>query len=189
MATTRDTIDTWLRDAHATEAQAATMLRGTAGRNADYPAFSGSLSAQADRCDGNARAVDACLILRGSSPSLVKDAAGQVTAFGQRLSGTVLRDEVVKAALATTTFARMQAAAARMLVAAATQEGDEQTAASCRNMLETHESFAADLDAMLPTLTAEFLTRETRDPANSGTIDSDLSGRQDFTPGGSVTLS
>lgn len=196
MATTRDTIDTWLRDAHATEAQAATMLRGTAGRNDGYPAFSQRLTAQADLCDGNARAIDACLTLRGSKPSLVKDAAGQVTALGQSLSGTVLGDEVIKAALATSTFARMQAASARALVAAATQEGDAQTAASCGEMLASHESFASDLDNMLPGLTTEFLTRETQSESDGGngnlraeTADRDQPGtNQASIPGDSVPL-
>lgn len=197
MATTRDTIDTWLRDAHATEAQAATMLRGTAGRNKDYAAFSERLTAQADRCDGNARAIDACLTLRGSSPSLVKDAAGQVTAIGQSLSGTVLGDEIVKAALATSTFARMQAASARALVAAATQEGDAQTATSCGEMLEVHESFAAELDTMLPTLTTEFLIRETESDHGDEALGFETTNRdreepgtnQTSIPGGSVPLS
>jgi ferritin-like metal-binding protein YciE len=161
MATARETIDTWLRDAHATEAQAATMLRGTAKRNEDYPQFSQRLAAQAERCDTNARAVDACLTVRGSGPSIVKDTVGQVTALGQSLSGTVVGDEVVKAALATTTFARMQAASARALIAAANSEGDSATASTCEALLEASEGFAADIDGMLPELTTEYLARET----------------------------
>lgn len=173
MATARETIDTWLRDAHATEAQAATMLRGTAKRNENYPQFSQRLAAQADRCDSNARAIDACLTVRGSGPSLVKDTVGQVTALGQSLSGTVVGDEVVKAALATTTFARMQAASARALIAAASSEGDGATASTCEALLEASEGFAADIDAMLPALTTEYLARETDGdaPAEAGQSD------------------
>lgn len=163
MATANEMIDTWLRDAHATEAQAATMLRGTAQRNSEYPDFSRRLSEQAERCDANAVAIDECLNARGSHTSLVKDTAGQITALGQSLSGTILGDEVVKAALATTTFARMQSASARALVAAATQEGDAQTASACGSILEASDSFASDLDAMIPALTTEYLARETGD--------------------------
>lgn len=178
MATAHEMIDTWLRDAHATEAQAATMLRGTARRNSDYPEFSQRLSEQANRCDANARAIDECLSARGSSTSLAKDMAGQVTALGQSLSGTILGDEVVKAALATATFAHMQSASARALVAAAAQEGDAQTASACGSLLETSESFAADLDAMIPGLTTEYLARET-----------DIDGAQGVTADGSPTFS
>lgn len=163
MTTTNEMIDTWLRDAHATEAQAATMLRGTARRNEDYPRFGERLAEQAERCDANARAIDACLNARGSGPSLIKDGIGQVTALGQSFSGAVLGDEIVKAALATTTFARMQAASARSLVAAATQQDDAQTASTCGAILEAHEGFASDIDAMLPTLTTEYLARDCDD--------------------------
>ena len=108
MTSLKERTDEWLRDAHASEAQAATMLRGTAGRNEDYPDFSRKLREQAELCDSHARAIDRCLSSRGASTSLIKDATGQITALGQSLSGTVLGDEVVKAALATSTFARMQ---------------------------------------------------------------------------------
>src|SRR3546814_9466240 len=83
------------------------MLRGTAGRNDDYPEFSRRLNEQAELCDNHARAIDQCLTDRGSNPSLVKDATGQTTAWGQSHSGMVVGDEVVKAALATTSLARM----------------------------------------------------------------------------------
>src|SRR3546814_14767178 len=69
MDTTTQRIDEWLRDAHAAEAQAATMLRGTAGRNDDYPEFSRRLNEQAELCDNHARAIDQCLTDRGSSRS------------------------------------------------------------------------------------------------------------------------
>lgn len=161
MSTTKDTINTWLRDAHATETQAETMLRGTASRNADYAQFSDLLNAEADKSDARARSLEACLVLRGSNTSSIKDAAAKVTAMGQALSGMFVGDEVVKAALATTTFARMQAASMRVLVAAVLQENDQQTADSCGALVEAHEGFANEIDSMLPNLTTEYLVRET----------------------------
>jgi ferritin-like metal-binding protein YciE len=162
MDTTTQRIDEWLRDAHAAEAQAATMLRGTASRNEDYPEFSRRLSEQAELCDNHARALDQCLADRGSSTSLVKDATGQATAWGQSLSGLVMGDEVVKAALATTTFARMLATSDRILAAGASEEGRAETERLCGAMAEENERFANDIEAMLPSLTAQYLARETR---------------------------
>ena len=165
MTSLKERTDEWLRDAHASEAQAATMLRGTAGRNEDYPDFSRKLREQAELCDSHARAIDRCLSSRGASTSLIKDATGQITALGQSLSGTVLGDEVVKAALATSTFARMQTSSARILVAAAEEEGDTATAQACVQMANASERFAVDLDDMLPSLTVEYLSRETNGEA------------------------
>lgn len=170
MATLKERTDEWLRNAHAAEAQAGTMLRGTAGRNEDYPDFSRRLREQAELCDSHARAIDQCLSERGSSTSLIKDATGQITALGQSLSGTILDDEVVKAALATSTFARMLTSSARILVAAAEEEGDTTTAQVCGEMASASERFAVDIDDMLPSLTVEYLSRETdgeaADPGN-----------------------
>lgn len=160
MTTVKERTDEWLRDAHATEAQAATMLRGTAGRNEDYPDFSRRLREQAELCDRHARTIDQCLSERGSSTSLIKDTTGQITALAQSLSGTILGDEVVKAALATSTFARMQTSSARILAAAAGQEGDTSTAEVCEDMANASERFAVDLDDLLPSLTVEYLSRE-----------------------------
>lgn len=174
MATTSERIEEWLRDAHAAEAQAATMLRGTAGRNDDYPEFSQLLTRQADLCDNHARALDQCLADRGASPSLFKDAAGQATALGQSLSGLVVGDEVVKAALSTATFARMLVNSGRVLAAAASAEGRDEIAEVCRGMADENESFARELEEMLPLLTAQYLARETgledtsSDPATEG---------------------
>jgi ferritin-like metal-binding protein YciE len=160
MTTVKERTDEWLRDAHAAEAQAATMLRGTAGRNEDYPDFSRRLREQAELCDRHARTIDQCLSERGSSTSLIKDTTGQITALGQSLSGTILGDEVVKAALATSTFARMQTSSAHILAAAAGQEGDTATAQVCEDMANASERFAVDLDDLLPSLTVEYLSRE-----------------------------
>src|SRR3546814_20565490 len=87
MDTTTQRIDEWLRDAHAAEAQAATMLRGTAGRNDDYPEFSRRLNEQAALCDNHARAIDPCLTARGSNPPPLPDATGPPHARGPRPPG------------------------------------------------------------------------------------------------------
>lgn len=169
MTSPNEMIDTWLRDAHATEAQAATMLRGTASRNEDYADFSRLLREQADISDGHAKALDQCLEARGSGTSFVKDAAGQITALGQSVSGMVVGDELMKAALATTTFARMQTASARVITAAAGSAGDAETERVCQAMANANERFAIELEELLPKLTVDYLAREAGDePSRSG---------------------
>ncbi len=175
MTSANEMIDTWLRDAHATEAQAATMLRGTASRNEDYPEFSRLLREQADISDGHAKAIDQCLDARGSSTSFVKDAAAQITALGQSVSGMVVGDEVMKAALATTTFARMQTASARIVTAAAGTAGDAETERVCEAMANANERFAIELEELLPKLTVDYLAREAGDETSRSESD-EMSG-------------
>lgn len=169
MDTITQRIDQWLRDAHAAEAQAATMLRATARRKDDYPEFSRRLGEQAELCDNHARAIDQCLADRGSSPSLAKDIAGQMTAWSQSLSGLVVDDEVVKAALATMTFSHMLAGSARTLAAGAAEEGRPETERLCEAIAEENERFAVEVEDMLPSLTVQYLARET-----SGAVAADV---------------
>src|SRR3546814_1451897 len=92
------------------------------------------------------------------------------TAWGQSLSGMVVGNEVVKAALATTTFARMLASSDRVLAAGAGEEGRAETERLCTAMADENERFETDLEAMLPSLTAQYLARETSGPGGNGAM-------------------
>ena len=161
MATVRERLNEWLRDAHATERQAGSMLSGTADRNSDYPEFSERLRQQAQTSERHAEILEECLGRRGSSSSTIKDLTGQVTAFGQTISGIIFGDEVMKAALAIATFARMQASSDRILVAAAKQDGDEATMRACETLLGNNDEFARWAEGQLGSLTARYLEAET----------------------------
>ncbi len=163
MDTAQERLNQWLRDAHAAERQAASMLSGTAGRNSDYPEFSERLRNQVQTSERHAETLERCLKQRGSSTSTIKDVTGQLTAFGQTISGLVVGDEVMKAALATATFARMQAASDRILIAAAAHQGDEETRRACQTLLEDNERFAEWLEGQLIRLTRRYLDAETAD--------------------------
>jgi ferritin-like metal-binding protein YciE len=160
MATTEERLTEWLRDAHATEEQAKTMLEGTSGRIENYPAFKERLAQQAEIAARHADVLQECLEKRSESPSAIKEMTGKITAIGQTLSGYVVGDEVIKAALATITFAQMQAASYRILVATAQAAGDPETASLCEDLLQDETSFADWLDQHLPHLTSEYLSRE-----------------------------
>lgn len=160
MATTDERLTEWLRDAHATEEQAKTMLEGTSGRIENYPAFKERLAQQAEVAARHADVLRECLEKRGESPSVVKEMTGKITAIGQSLSGFVVGDEVIKAALATITFAQMQAASYRILVATARAAGNPEVGSICEGLLADETSFADWLDERLPELTTEYLSRE-----------------------------
>lgn len=160
MATTHERLTEWLRDAHATEEQAKTMLEGTSGRIENYPAFRERLAQQAQVAARHADVLQQCLDKRGESPSMIKEMTGKITAIGQTLSGFVVGDEVIKAALATITFAQMQAASYRILVATAQAAGDAEVRSLCEGLLADETSFANWLDEHLPTLTTDYLARE-----------------------------
>lgn len=160
MATAKERLVEWLRDAHATEEQAETMLKGTAGRIDNYPMFKERLEEQARIAARHAEELKQCLSDLGEGPSMVKDMTGKVTAIGQTLSGLVVGDEVVKAALATETFAQMEVASYRILITAAETAGEPRVQSMCEHLLADEVEFADWLEQQLPDLTAQYLARE-----------------------------
>lgn len=153
----------WLRDAHAAEKQASTMLSGTASRLSRYPEFSEGLRQHGQMSDRQAKDLEECLNRLGESTSAIKQLTGQVTAFGQTLSGLVVGDEVMKAALAISTFAEMEISSYKILVAAANLCGRGEVASLCERLLQEEETFLRWMDQQIPTLTAEYLHREEAD--------------------------
>src|SRR3546814_19059872 len=82
------------------------------------------------------------------------------TAIGQKLSGLVAGAENSKAALAVSTYAQMEIASYRILIAAANATGSSGVAVKSERMLAEKEEFAEWVDQQIPILTAEFLRRD-----------------------------
>lgn len=149
----------WLRDAHAMEKQAETMLASMAGRIENYPELKQAVELHLEETKEQAQRLSECIERRGGNTSTLKDAAGQFVAMGQGLSGVFVEDEVVKGTMAGYTFEQMEIAAYRTLIAAAKELGDTQTAAVCGAILEQEEATAKKLADMIPTITARYLER------------------------------
>lgn len=168
MATPRERLVEWLRDAYAAEEQAQAMLRHTASQNEGYPSFGAGLERHGELSADQANRLKSCLDELGEGTSLIKNLTGQLTALGQTLSGYVVGDEPAKAALATATFAHMEASSYRILVSAAEAAGEPRVAEVCRGLLDEELEFARWLDEQLVSVTAEYLSRESSgQPAES----------------------
>lgn len=159
MTKAEDNLMAWLRNARAMEEQAATMLEALAGRTGDYPDVKARIEQHLGETRRQAEALEGCIKRRGGDTSTLKDMAGKVIAFGQGMSGMFVEDEIVKGAMGSYTFEHMEAAAYRVLIAAAEEVGDKQTQAVCERILEEELSMASDLEDQLPELTRKYLRR------------------------------
>jgi ferritin-like metal-binding protein YciE len=110
----------WLRDAHAMEEQALTMMRGMLSRLENYPVLCARMEQHVTETERQAASLGQLLQGRDSGASVVKDTLGKATAFGQAMSGMFADDEVVKGAMASYTFEQMEVAAYKVLISAAT---------------------------------------------------------------------
>ncbi|MDT9598555.1 DUF892 family protein [Sphingosinicella rhizophila] len=160
MATPRERLVEWLRDAHAAEEQAQTVLRRTASQIEDHQEFCAGLERHGERSGEQADRLKQCLEDLGEGTSLLKELTGQITAFGQTLSGYVVGDEPVKAVLATATMAHMEVTSYRILAVTAKAAQETDIARTCDILLAEEVDFADWLDQQAPIVTQEYLARE-----------------------------
>src|SRR5437764_1339335 len=110
MATAEERLMQWLRDAHAMEEQAETMLTALSGRIQNYPEVRSQVERHLDETRQQARELRACIERRGGDTSTLKDVAAKFVAMVQGLSGVFVGDEIVKGSMASYTFEHMEIA-------------------------------------------------------------------------------
>jgi ferritin-like metal-binding protein YciE len=160
MASAKERLVQWLRDAHAMEQQAEQILSTQAKRLENYPELRKRVEHHLEETRRQAQRVQGCIERHGSSKSMVKDVAGKMVAVGQGLSGLFVGDEVVKASLADYTFENMEIASYKIIIAAAEEVGDAETKSVCEEILHEEEAMASWLAQNLPSLTSQYLQRE-----------------------------
>src|SRR5215212_10019529 len=87
MTKAADRLMQWLRDAHAMEMQAVQMLTGMAGRIKSYPMLKARIEQHIEETKNQANMIERCITARGGGASKMKDAAAQLLATAQALSG------------------------------------------------------------------------------------------------------
>jgi ferritin-like metal-binding protein YciE len=160
MASPNERLVQWLRDAHAMEVQAETMLTQTAGRLEHYPELKRRLEQHAEETRRQAERLKTCLDRLNGGSSSFKDAAAKMMGLGQAMSGLFAGDEVVKVSLASYTFEHMEIASYRSLIATAEHCGDAETRRVCEENLAEEEAMAKWLEDNLSDTTRAYLARD-----------------------------
>ncbi|MCK0538410.1 ferritin-like domain-containing protein [Alcanivorax quisquiliarum] len=160
MTETAKHLDQWLRDAHAMEVQAEHMLTAQAKRLDDYPELKARVEQHLTETQAQRNQLEGCMKRRGVDASVVKDTAGRFSAMMQAMGNMLSGDEVVKGLLASYTFEHMEIASYRILVAAAEEEQDLETANICERICEEEEAMASWLETHMARFTQEFLARD-----------------------------
>jgi len=149
----------WLRDAHAMEEQAESMLESMASRLQNYPALKQRIEQHIVETREQARLVKQCIENRGGDTSALKVAAGKTVAAAQAFSGMLAADEVVKGGMFSYAFEHMEIAAYRNLIEAAKILGDTQAQQACERILQEELAMAAWLEQNMADLTRQYLLR------------------------------
>lgn len=149
----------WLRDAHAMEEQAETMLNSMLSRVEHYPELHQRIQQHIEETRTQQGLVRQCIERRGGDTSLLKDLGGKVMATFQGFSGMFASDEVVKGCMFSFAFESLEIAAYSQIKEAADYLGDVETAAVCQQILEQERAMAHWLEVHSPELVRVFLAR------------------------------
>ncbi|PDT80027.1 DUF892 family protein [Sinorhizobium sp. BJ1] len=157
-----DHLQAWLRDAHAMEEQAITMLTSQSRRLENYPELKARIDRHLQETRDQAAMLERCLERLHGGSSAIKDISGKIVAIGQGLSGLFVSDEVVKGSLASYTFEHMEIASYKILIAAADYAGDQETKRICETILQQEVEMAEWLGQHAAEITRTFLERDQR---------------------------
>lgn len=159
MADLHDNYLDWLRDAHAMEEQAESMLKGMAGRLEHYPDLRARIQQHIEETIEQQRLVQSVIKRYDSSNSAFKDMAGKMAAMGQAVGGMLASDEVIKGGISGYAFENFEIASYTALIAAAQAVGDTEGQRIFTQILEQEKAMAAWLLEHLPETTRQFLAR------------------------------
>lgn len=159
MAQSREWLIQWLRDAHAMEEQAVTMLNGQLSRLENYPELSDRIRLHVKETKAQAARLSACLDSLDDGTSTMQEVSGKLMATAQSLSGIFADDEVLKGSLASYTFEHMEIASYSILIAAAEAPGETEIARVCEENLREEEAMAEWLKNNPPVTAKQFLAR------------------------------
>jgi len=149
----------WLRDAHAMEKQAESMLESMSSRIDNYPALRTRIEQHLTETRHQITVLEEILDRNNISRSVIKDSMSKMVAFGQSVGGMFPSDEIVKGAISGYVFENFEIACYTSLVAAAKQAGDTASVPALENILAEEQRMADWLLEHLPDTTEQFLLR------------------------------
>ena len=150
----------WVRDAHAMEKQAETMLNNLAARLEHYPVLKTDIEMHAEVTRQQQTLVQSVIDRHGESRSLLKDAAGKLVAFGQAMAGVMVDDEVVKGVISVYVFEQFEIANYTSLISAADQVNDTEGVRIFTRIREQEITMAERVMKHIPDITQQFLIRD-----------------------------
>lgn len=154
----RDLFITGLRNAHAMENEALSIIKPQLKRIENYPEVADKLEEHLRETEGQIKRLDEIFDGLSESHSAVKDATLSVAGTMAALGHTVAGDEILKNSMANFAFENFEIAAYKSLVALAEFADLPALAKPLRANLEEEMAMARWLDENIVSLTTKFAT-------------------------------
>ncbi|MDU4842448.1 MAG: ferritin-like domain-containing protein [Leclercia adecarboxylata] len=149
----------WLRDAHAMEKQAESMLESMASRIDNYPDVRARIEQHISETKHQITLLEEILDRNDISRSVLKDSMSKMMAFGQSMGGMAASDEIVKGSISGYVFEQFEIACYTSLLAAAKKAGDVASIPAIESILAEEQRMADWLIQHIPDTTQQFLLR------------------------------
>lgn len=153
----------WLRDAHAMEKQAESMLESMASRIDNYPDVRARIEQHLTETKQQINVLEEILDRNDISRSMLKDSMSKMMAFGQSVGGIMTSDEIVKGSISGYVFEQFEIACYTSLLAAARKAGDTASIPAIESILAEEQRMADWLIQHIPDTTEQFLLRSDAD--------------------------
>lgn len=154
-----DVFVTGLKNAHAMEKQALSIMEPQIDRIEHYPQLASRLKQHRAETQRQLKRLEGVLDTMGENPSMLKDTMlsmmGGMASVGHAPAG----DEILKQSFADFAFENYEIAAYRSLIQMAEQAGQHDAIGPLRQNLEEEEEMADWLEANLPEVTREYVAR------------------------------
>jgi ferritin-like metal-binding protein YciE len=148
---------TGLRDAHALENQALSIMNRQLERLENYPDVAARLRTHVEETNGQIGRLETILGSLDESPSTIKDMGASFMGNMASLTHSVAGDEILKNSFANFAFENFEIASYRSLIAMARQGGFQSAIPLLEASLSEEEAMAAWLDQNLPAVTDRYL--------------------------------
>ena len=153
----------WLRDAHAMEKQAESMLESMAGRIDNYPDPRARIEQHVKETKRQITVLEEILDRNDISRSVIKDSMSKMAALGQSIGGMFPSDGIVKGSISGYVFEQFEIACYTSLLAAAEKAGDTASIPAIEAILAEEREMADWLIQHIPQTTEKFLIRSETD--------------------------
>jgi ferritin-like metal-binding protein YciE len=157
MATTsQDLFITGLKNAHAMENQALSIMKPQASRIENYPDVEAQLQKHIAETEGQIQRLERILDSLGEDKSSLKDLALSVAGAFAAVGHTVAPDEILKNSMANFAFENFEIAAYKSLIALAEASGNDGAIVDLEANLEEEIVMAEWLDENIEAVTLKF---------------------------------
>lgn len=160
MASNQDTLRNLfivgLRNAHAVEKQALSIMTPQVGRIEHYPEVADRLQAHIEETNGQIERLDEILAELGTSNSAMKDLGLSMSGSMAAIAHTVAGDEIVKNSFANYAFEHFEIAAYKSLLVMAEDGGFSQALPLLKRSLGEEQAMAQWIDDNLAMVTRRY---------------------------------